>query len=350
MSLLPWRRRVKKRNNPALSRLILVLCAGLAQAAYCSDASRAGGRTQQAQDETTEQNKEAAPQPSSPPKADENTPDLAFGAYQRGYYVTALAEAMKRIAANPDDAAAMTLVGELYAQGLGVRRDAKEAVRWYKLASDRGDRQATFRLALANLVGDGTAKDRDEAQKLFEKAAAQDHPGALYNLGVMAIENKGGVAPDFTKAAKLFEQAADLGDSDAAYALGLLYRNGTGVEKSDERAAEWIARSAKDNNVPAEIEYAIMLFNGVGVPKDETAAAKLFLKAAARDNPVAQNRAARVLAAGRGLPKDMVEAMKWHILARAAGVKDKWLDGELAKLTPKEKEAVQAAVRQYIGR
>ena len=42
--------------------------------------------------------------------------------------------------------------------------------------------------------------------------------------------------------------------------------------------------------------------------------------------------------------------MKWHILARAAGVKDNWLDAELAKLAPQQKDAVQAAVRQYMGR
>jgi uncharacterized protein len=92
-----------------------------------------------------------------------------------------------------------------------------------------------------------------------------------------------------------------------------------------------------------------MLFNGIGVQKDEAAAAKLFMRAAARDNPVAQNRVARLLAAGRGLSKNMVEAMKWHILARAAGVKDAWLDGELAKLSPQDKTAVEAALRQYVG-
>jgi hypothetical protein len=92
-----------------------------------------------------------------------------------------------------------------------------------------------------------------------------------------------------------------------------------------------------------------MLFNGIGVEKDETAAAKLFLKAAWRNNPVAQNRAARLLAAGRGLPKDMIEAMKWHLLARAAGVKDAWLDGELAKLSAQEKSAVEASLHQYVG-
>jgi TPR repeat protein len=92
-----------------------------------------------------------------------------------------------------------------------------------------------------------------------------------------------------------------------------------------------------------------MLFNGIGAAKDETAAAKLFLKAASRGNPVAQNRAARILAAGRGLPKDMAQAMKWHLLARAAGVKDAWLDGELAKLTPQERETVEASLHQFMG-
>ena len=38
-------------------------------------------------------------------------PDLAFAAYQRGYYTTAMQEAMKRIEADPGDAAAMTLIG-----------------------------------------------------------------------------------------------------------------------------------------------------------------------------------------------------------------------------------------------
>jgi hypothetical protein len=45
----------------------------------------------------------------------------------------------------------------------------------------------------------------------------------------------------------------------------------------------------------------------------------------------------------------MVEAMKWHLLARAAGEKDAWLDGELAKLSAEEKSAVEASLRQFGG-
>ena len=44
--------------------------------------------------------------------------DLMFGAFQRGSYLTAMAEATKRVQQN--DPKAMTLLGELYAQGLGV--------------------------------------------------------------------------------------------------------------------------------------------------------------------------------------------------------------------------------------
>jgi uncharacterized protein len=275
-------------------------------------------------------------------------PDIAFGAYQRGYYLTAMREAVKRVNADPNDGPAMTLIGELYAQGLGVRCDPTEAAHWYKLAADRSNPQATFALAMAKLNGEGVPKDRSGAAQLLEKAAVQDHPGALYNLGVLAIENDG-VTKNFEKAAELFKRAADLGNSDGGYALGLLYKNGSGVEKSEQEAASWIGRAAKDGNVPAEVEYAIMLFNGAGIEKNETAAAKLFLKAAVSNNPVAQNRAARILAAGRGLPKDMVEAMKWHLLAKAAGIKDSWLDGELAKLSPQEKIAVETNLRHYMG-
>ncbi len=63
--------------------------------------------------------------------------DLAYGAYQRGQYVTAFREATKRIEANPKDAAAMTLLGELYNQGLGVKQNPVKAAEWYRLAPPR---------------------------------------------------------------------------------------------------------------------------------------------------------------------------------------------------------------------
>jgi uncharacterized protein len=282
-----------------------------------------------------------APSPSGPP------PDLAFGAYQRGYYITALNEAMKAIRADPKDSAAMTLIGELYRTGAGVRLDGAEAEHWYRLAAKLGDRQAQFELGLMTLTGQGgLTKDRAAAAALFEQAAAQGHAGALYNLGVMAIGGDDTTGPDFAKAAELFRRAADLGDGDAAYSYGLLARSGRGVDLDTEEAARWIKRSADAGVVAGQIEYAIMLYNGEGVLRDETAAAKLFGRAAAQNNPIAQNRLAHLYATGRGVKQDLAEAAAWNVLAKAGGVTDDQLDALTAALTPEQRAQMLSIVRR----
>lgn len=274
--------------------------------------------------------------------------DLAFGAYQRGFYATALHEAMKRLGANPKDGPALTLIGELYSEGLGVRQSREEADRWFKLGSDAGDAQASFELGMAYMKGDGVEQDRAAAHEYFAKAADKNQAGALFYLGLMAMQGSGD-GPDFATAAIYFRRAADLNNAEAQYALGLMYRNGNGVPQDEEKAAPLIKAAADNDNAAAMVEYGIMLFNGIGVEKDEAAAARLFIKAAGRNNPVAQDRAARLYVSGRGVPKDVVEGMKWHLLSRAAGLKDEWLDSEMNKLTPAQREAVEKAVRHFIG-
>jgi TPR repeat protein len=73
--------------------------------------------------------------------------DVAFGAYQRGLYLTALIEAQKRMEQN-NDPKAMTLLGELYANGLGVGMNDAKAAELYKRAADRGDREAMLQLGM----------------------------------------------------------------------------------------------------------------------------------------------------------------------------------------------------------
>ena len=274
--------------------------------------------------------------------------DLAFGAYQRGFYTTAMREAMKRLGANPNDGPAMTLIGELYTQGLGVKADKIEAARWYALAAKAGDPQAMFELGIARMKGEGVSQDREGAREMFVEAGAHDNAGALFYLGLMALQGTG-VVPDSKAAAAYFQRSAGLGFAEAQYALGLMYREGNGVPQDDAKAATLIKAAADNDNIAAMVDYGIMVFNGVGVVKSETVAARYFLKAAGRNNPVAQDRAARLYVAGRGVKLDVVEGMKWHILSSSAGLKDTWLDDEMRKLTPEQREAVDRAVRQYIG-
>src|SRR3712207_5888342 len=70
---------------------------------------------------TAPRSSKPAPKPAGPPgaPAPSGDVDLAFGAFQRGYYLTAFHEATKRVN-DKGDPRAMTLLGELYANGLGV--------------------------------------------------------------------------------------------------------------------------------------------------------------------------------------------------------------------------------------
>ena len=70
-----------------------------------------------------------------------------FGAYQRGMYKTAFDLATKRVQ-DSGDPKAMTMLGELYANAMGVKRDYAKAADWYKRAADAGDREGMFALAM----------------------------------------------------------------------------------------------------------------------------------------------------------------------------------------------------------
>ncbi len=208
-----------------------------------------------------------------PPSPGGQKPDLAFGAFQRGYFLTALQYATDgATAGNPPS---MTLLGELYANGLGVPRDDAKAADWYKLAAARGDRNAMFALGLFAVQGRAGPRDRAQSAKWLAEAAKLGHPQAAYDLALLYIE--GQLFPqDFKRAAELLRIAADAGSPQAQYALGTFYKDGRGVPKDMAEAVKLWAAAALADDTDAEVEYAIALYNGDGVQRDEdTAAANL---------------------------------------------------------------------------
>ena len=261
--------------------------------------------------------------------------DTAFGAYQRGQYTTAFREATKRIAADPKDAAAMTLLGELYNQGLGIKQDPVKAAEWYRLAAAQGDVHAMASLGLMSIDGRGGAKDMKTGRQWLEKAAETGDTTAAYNLALILLGT--GTEPDQARAATLFRKAAEGEIGAAQHDLGVLYLQGRGVQKDPTQAAEWFRRAADNGDLAGEVEFAILLFNGTGLPKDETRAARYFQHAAARGNAIAQNRIARLFAVGRGVQKNLVEAAAWNLAASAQGLSDAWLDENLKGLEPAER-------------
>jgi len=142
---------------------------------------------------------------------------------------------------------------------------------------------------------------------------------------------------DFNRAAELFRLAAQAGSPEAQYALATLYKDGRGVAQ-DSREATRLMGAAALADFPRRgggIRES-RCFNGTGVAKDEQRAVALFRKAAMRGSPIAQNRLARILAVGRaGSPPDPVDAIRWHIISKATGASDLFLDDFAQKQSPR---------------
>lgn len=288
------------------------------------------------------------PSTADPGPADEGggKGDAAYGAYQRGRFVTAFREAMARIESDPNDAAAMTLIGDLHAQGAGAPRDPARALDWYRLAAERSDVNAMFRLGLAFVRGEGTRADPARGRTWLEKAAGGGQVLAAYNLALIRLGD--GEPADMREARRLLEQAAKADLAEAQYALGVMLREGRAGPAEKPTAAEWFRRAAAQGDIPAIVELAILTFNGDGVTKDEVAAFRLFRRAAFRGNAIAQNRLARLYAAGRGTDRDPIEAAAWHLTAAGQGLADAWLDAVLGGLTPQERARAQALALQRL--
>jgi len=270
--------------------------------------------------------------------------DLAFGAFQRGRYLEAATRAEKLASSDPR---ALTLLGELYGEGLGVPRDLKRSFNYYQRAHERGDNAATFAVAMGYLQGIGVERNRDQAAKLLRIAADKGHAAAAYNLSLLYLQGQV-VKPDFAEAAKLMRIAAEKDIADAQHALAIFYQEGKGIEKDERESVRWLRRAAKLDHVPATIELAIALFNGRGVDKDEKAAAQAMRRAALKGNPLAQNRLARMMSAGRGIDRNVVEAMAWHLLARSQSVADPMLDDVFGDMNAEDKKKAQDILRAWL--
>jgi len=102
-------------------------------------------------------------------------------------------------------------LGFMNDEGLGVTRDYKAAVKWYKLAAEQGDADAQ------------------------------------YNLGVMYSSGKG-VIQNYTLAHMWWNISASQGDKDATKNRDNLAKKMTlsQIEKAQELARECVAKNYKD--------------------------------------------------------------------------------------------------------
>lgn len=294
-----------------------------------------------------------APAPALPPEKSsahaKQAPgdDAAYEAFDQGQYLTALQLAVK--AAERGEPQAHTLVGRIYADGLGTSKNSSLAAKWYARGAELGDPEAMLAYGLMLAEGHGIDQDRVAAGRYFEAAAATKHPLANYNLALLFLRGDG--KPENPHRALMHMRfAAESGIATAQYDLGTMYATGQGTDANAFEAAKWIGKAAAAGHVEAQIDYAVILFRGHGVPVDTKRGADYFRQAAEKGAATAQNRLARCYAHGAGVALSLVESAKWNFIAKANGIDDEVLDKMLAKLSRADRTKAQAAADQWRDR
>ncbi|WP_290960099.1 tetratricopeptide repeat protein, partial [Haemophilus sp. HMSC068C11] len=105
------------------------------------------------------------------------------------------------------------------------------------------------------------SENNKEALFWLERAASNDEPEALYQLGVYYEE---GVEADLAKAINYFQRAAELNHADAALELSYIYDEGIIVEQDDDKALFFLKKAAELDNQEAIDELAAQALSGEG--------------------------------------------------------------------------------------
>lgn len=279
-------------------------------------------------------------------------------AYQTGHGQTKNEEAARELfqqsyqfitlEADMGDIISTHILGTFYYYGFYVQRYLFTAIDWFKKSADLGYSDSQYMLGMIyETAGDDTNNAPEMAKYYYEKAAEQDHPYALYALGIWAIEVEHYRQAEFylEKAAsqqyalaaytlaKLLDErdqkhplrafewfmiAAKQGHIEACYYVGLYYQNGKGVTQNIEEAIHWYEKAAVNNDRDALYHLAMILVRLED--KDWETIHRLLQKAAKQDHPNAQYNLAVMYQKGDGVQIDMNRAIQWYEKAAESGI------------------------------
>jgi len=288
-------------------------------------------------------NRMGAPLPDLPAEREYKGPvDIAYGAYQRGLFLTALDAALPR--AQLGDPAAQTLIAEMTTRGLGVKGDPKAAAFWYGQAAANGDPAAMFKYALLLMEGRVVARDKPKADEYMKKAAEAGNSSAQFNWGQILVSDNPG-QKGLQLALPYYEKSAEQGVADAQYAVAQLYRQLPEIDAEKRKKARyWMERAAKAGFDTAQLDIGLWLVNGIEGERNYEQGFNWLKIAASRGNVVAQNRLSHLYISALGVRPDPIEAAKWYVLSRRAGLKDPELeDFYLGINDEQQKKAIDAA-------
>ena len=180
----------------------------------------------------------------------------ANAALARKDYSTAVAKFS--VVAQHGNAAAQFNMGVFHLNGQGVPRDEKLAYEWFGKSAAQGNARALQVLQKAAARGNQIAKG--ELDKLQQPPSPQTQTPAkppqasapaAEGQALWAEANAALASKDYVTAFPKFLTLAQQGNAMAQYNVGALYLNGQGIQKDEQQAYDWFAKSAAQGNARA---------------------------------------------------------------------------------------------------
>ena len=137
----------------------------------------------------------------------------------------------------------------MYRDGRGVTKDYKEAVNWYRMATQdsiqwrQAYEWASYRLGeLYESGGYGLAQNYTEAAHWYHISSMSGDYAAQERLGTLYFYGRG-VPQDYNEAIRWYRMSAEQEWHRAMYNMGLMYQYGYGVKKDIEEARRWYQKA-----------------------------------------------------------------------------------------------------------
>ena len=256
-------------------------------------------------------------------KADESEDYLkGLVAYKNKDYTTALMLWLPLT--NTGNANAQFMIGKLYMELVGDRKNPNKAEYWFRRAAENGHLEAQTTLGLMYFNGDGIDKDLVLASKWLLKGTGNEESGdiavepvqetkldkkkiAPFNLGMIAYQKK-----DYTTAIMLWHPLAMEGNPEAQLMLGNLYMREEGIYKDPSRGLSWYQKAISQGDVKTSRSLGLMYLYGDDIKKNSSQAINLLLKAARLGDVQSQYQLGNIYQDGKVISANLPKAAYWY--------------------------------------
>ncbi len=170
----------------------------------------------------------------------------------------------------------------IYAEELEKEEKYEEALHWYKLAAEGGQKECWYCVGRAYEEGRGTVKDLSYAAQCYQKGLEQKKDsgkkiGCANRLGAMYYEGTG-VEKEYHQAFRLLQYGYTHGTKYGVCYLGKCYFRGWGTGQDYGKAREFLEQ-VNWTNQEAFYMLGVIYGRGLGVPADIKKGVEYLLKA-----------------------------------------------------------------------